>query len=91
MNSKIRACREDDLFCWPLAQIVKAMNYSRSTSEGQVKICELFSITSAEHEGDCWKGQVSSMTKGKPSRKVDYTYQKPKKAKKPAWWRSYSK
>lgn len=47
MNNKVRACKDDDLFCFTLEQVVAARNYSQDTGAGQVKICELFSITAA--------------------------------------------
>jgi len=60
------------LFCWKLSYLAKQFEINTNEADGQVKICNFFGVTGAEHEGDCWKGQISSHTKGKGNKKVDY-------------------
>ena len=61
--NKIKMCRDDDIICSKLIDIIPDVSNS-------VSICEMFGIDTAND--DCWNGVPSWNTKGVPKRKTNY-------------------
>lgn len=90
-SNRLRSCKEEDLFCWKLSDLVNHFKLNLTLGKDQAQICSLFDITGVEHEGDCWYGQISALTKGKGKRKIDYTATKRQKIRKASWWDKHTK
>lgn len=59
-NNKLRTCKEEDMFCWRLKDILAHFYLDLASAKAHVQICSLFDLPGTEQEVDCWKGQVSS-------------------------------
>lgn len=90
-NNKLRACKEEDMFCWKLKDIFAHFYFDFTSPQASARVCTFFDLLGADQEVDCWKGQISSQIRGKGKQKIDYTaVKKPKRVRKP-WFENYSK
>jgi hypothetical protein len=59
-NNKLRACKEEDLFCWKLKDIFAHHYLDFTSPKASAQVCTYFDLAGTEQEVDCWKGQISS-------------------------------